>query len=200
MLCNSCGHRNKENASYCTECGWKLTKTLTTRKPCPRCGFENAVDANYCSNCGEHISGSRKKQKVNGKGKNSRTAGSHSPVTSSTAKLVAGLTTAAIVLILLIKFLAPSEPVAVQQLPSADASLNLIMNAQILGVAKQFRCSCGTCGGTPLEECSCPTAEKEKSFIASHLQKGKTVEQTVALVDSVYGWKKNKAAGVKENG
>ena len=118
---------------------------------------------------------------------------------SSNAKLVAALAALVIVSIALVKFFAPSQPVIVQQPPLAATSLNPFVDAQLLKVAKQFKCSCGNCGGTPLEECSCPTAEKERAFIASQLRNGKTVEQTVALVDSVYGWRKDQLNAAKEN-
>jgi len=91
-----------------------------------------------------------------------------------------------VVSIFLVKSFVQRQTV-VQQPPVAATSLNPIMDGQTLSVAKQFRCSCGNCDNA-LEECSCPTAENEKKYIARILAGGMNVDDAIAKVDSVYGW------------
>ncbi len=198
MVCHSCRTQNRDDAAFCTECGSKLSKAQKGNSSCPKCGYTNPPDASYCSDCGAFLKNSQN-QKI--RNKPSPNTGKRKPVqqSGSSLKLALGLAAVVIVSILLAKTFAP-RPGAVTQPPLAAADVIPLMDSRVLAVAQQFRCSCGTCGGTPLEECSCPTAAREKAFIAEQLQNGKTLQQTVALVDSAFGWNKYPGIGAKDNG
>jgi cytochrome c-type biogenesis protein CcmH/NrfF len=71
-----------------------------------------------------------------------------------------------------------------------SASITKVDEAQVLAVAKNFKCPCGGCGEDALETCSCdmPKGSVEtKSFIREKLGEGFTVEQVIELVDKKYG-------------
>ncbi|GAB4363686.1 MAG: hypothetical protein Kow0042_01760 [Calditrichia bacterium] len=77
------------------------------------------------------------------------------------------------------------------QIASSELSLvDSFLEAQVLKVASKFRCFCGTCGGTPLEDCSCEAAVAERQFIRDKLKAGLDVEQIIAQVNRTYGWLK----------
>jgi hypothetical protein len=62
--------------------------------------------------------------------------------------------------------------------------------AQVIAVAKNFKCACGGCGELPLETCTCDMpkgAVEEKAFIREKLAEGLTVEQVIELLDKKYG-------------
>ena len=62
--------------------------------------------------------------------------------------------------------------------------------AQVMAVAKNFKCACGGCGEDPLETCTCDMpkgAVEEKNFIREKLSEGLTVEQVIELLDKEYG-------------
>src|SRR5215475_2137561 len=54
MRCSSCGFKNPEGMTFCTECGTRLQQS------CPGCGFENTVQAKFCGKCGTALEAKRK--------------------------------------------------------------------------------------------------------------------------------------------
>ncbi|MFQ6606545.1 MAG: cytochrome c-type biogenesis protein CcmH [Fidelibacterota bacterium] len=56
-----------------------------------------------------------------------------------------------------------------------------------LEIARQFNCSCGSCGELNLASCTCPTAQSTKKFIEAQINKGQSEEKVVDLVKEVYG-------------
>ena len=74
--------------------------------------------------------------------------------------------------------------------PPASTTLNLVDEAKVIAVAKNFKCACGGCGELPLETCTCDMpkgAVEEKNFIRQKLAEGFTVEQVIELLDKNYG-------------
>ena len=63
----------------------------------------------------------------------------------------------------------------------------MLFASNTLKLAKQFACSCGTCGEKNLVSCTCDTAIGTKKFIESNLQKGITKWEVVELVKNIYG-------------
>lgn len=74
-----------------------------------------------------------------------------------------------------------------------ERSTNDIAVAQIafsnntLKIAKEFACSCGTCGEENLAVCVCGTAMNTKNFIESNLRNGISEREVVELVKDIYG-------------
>lgn len=54
-------------------------------------------------------------------------------------------------------------------------------------IAKQFACSCGSCGEKNLAVCACPTANSTKKFIEMNLNEGMSKKDAVILVKDIYG-------------
>jgi class 3 adenylate cyclase/tetratricopeptide (TPR) repeat protein len=50
MNCQSCGHKNRDSAKFCEECGATLKRT------CGQCGNELRPDAKFCDSCGHPVS------------------------------------------------------------------------------------------------------------------------------------------------
>ena len=51
MLCPSCGHDNREGATFCGNCRTSLVLAV----PCPSCGMSNPADQNFCDQCGQDL-------------------------------------------------------------------------------------------------------------------------------------------------
>ncbi|MCH7718183.1 MAG: protein kinase, partial [Chloroflexi bacterium] len=49
MRCPSCGHENREGASFCADCGTSLARA------CPNCGAELRANAKFCDGCGASL-------------------------------------------------------------------------------------------------------------------------------------------------
>ncbi|GAB4341772.1 MAG: hypothetical protein Kow0037_28590 [Calditrichia bacterium] len=73
-------------------------------------------------------------------------------------------------------------------LAEAVSPLDPLVMVQVNEIAEKFRCSCGQCGGFPLEECSCPTAKEEKSFIAQQIKQGVAAHEIINQLSQTYGW------------
>ncbi len=56
-----------------------------------------------------------------------------------------------------------------------------------LKLAKEFACSCGTCGEENLAVCVCGTAIGTKKFIEGNLRNGIPEREVVELVKDIYG-------------
>jgi len=64
----------------------------------------------------------------------------------------------------------------------------------VFRVAAQFICTCGACGGEPLESCQCPTAVEERGYIQQQLASGRSEAEVVDAVQAKYGGNKELAA------
>jgi len=74
--------------------------------------------------------------------------------------------------------------------PIRQSSVGKVDEAQVIAVAKNFKCACDGCGEDSLETCTCDMprgAVEEKNFIREKLSEGLTVEQVIELVDKKYG-------------
>ena len=52
MLCPSCAIENRDDATFCGECG----AALSPERPCPTCARLNPADRKFCDACGERLS------------------------------------------------------------------------------------------------------------------------------------------------
>ncbi len=215
MKCNQCGLENPKQSKFCRKCG----TSLGTHLQCPDCGSENPGDSIFCIQCGEKLfriqksrKGTQRKCKSCGhfneldalfcvacgketirppKGDQKQQSQSRNP----SYKMI-GLVIGMIFLIgILIKvgitfFKAESRSkltsVADQPLPSVVK----VDEAQVIAVAKNFKCACDRCGELPLTTCECDMprgAIEEKNFIRGKLAEGFTMQQVIGLLDKNYG-------------
>ncbi len=74
---------------------------------------------------------------------------------------------------------------------SASVSRSIgVDEAQVVAVAKNFKCACGRCGELPLATCNCDMPKgsvEEKRFIRERLAEGYNVDQVIELLDKNYG-------------
>ncbi len=66
-------------------------------------------------------------------------------------------------------------------------TVQTVFASNTLKVAKEFACSCGTCGEKNLVACVCGTAIGTKQFIEGNLQNGMPEGEVVELVKEYYG-------------
>ena len=62
-----------------------------------------------------------------------------------------------------------------------------VFTSNTLKIAKEFACSCGTCGEKNLAVCVCGTAIDTKNFIEGNLNNGIPELEVVELVKEYYG-------------
>ena len=63
----------------------------------------------------------------------------------------------------------------------------IVFSLATVNLAKDFACSCGSCGEKNLATCECPTAISTKSFIEMNLKSGLPEPEVTSLVNQVYG-------------
>lgn len=185
LRCERCGTENPGGSVFCTECGerlsWAEKSTKGTQRKCRSCGQFNDLDALFCVACGEEII---KMSKEDFKG--------HSPDPSyKTIALVIGtIFLFGLFVKVGISFFKGSRPSQISPPASTSTSSIRVNEAQVIAVAKNFKCACGGCGELPLETCTCDMprgAVEEKNFIREKLAEGFTMEQVIELVDKKYG-------------
>ena len=55
-ICPVCGHENREDAKFCSECGAKFEPVQEVKTVvCPKCGKELTDGEKFCTECGEKI-------------------------------------------------------------------------------------------------------------------------------------------------
>ncbi len=186
LRCPQCGCENPPDSIFCTQCGegvlLKVEKSKKgTQRKCTSCGHFNGLEAAYCVICGEEMLRIPKENlERQSSGPSFKTIG-----------LVIG---AVLLLGVLIKagttFLKVEGRSA---LPSSSAPVSRSIDvdeAQVIAVAKNFKCACGRCGELPLATCNCDMpmgSVEEKQFIRERLTEGDTVEQVIELLDKKYG-------------
>ena len=185
--CAHCNAENSGDSAFCAECGEKLLPgqkaVKGTQRKCTNCGQFNKLDALLCVACGEEII-SAPKENVR-----RRSSGP----SFRTIALVVGIIFLFGILVQI------GMTVFKQDKPSRDPSSSASVRqssvgqadeAQVIAVAKNFKCACDGCGEDSLESCTCDMprgAIEEKNFIREKLSEGFTVEQVIELVDKKYG-------------
>lgn len=59
--------------------------------------------------------------------------------------------------------------------------------ARVKVIAARFACTCGACGGEPLDHCTCDTAAGTRQEIREGLLAGRTPAQIIADVNRIHG-------------
>ena len=62
MLCPSCATENRDDATFCGECG----AALSSERSCPACGRPNPADRKFCDACGQRLTGPAKPAEATG--------------------------------------------------------------------------------------------------------------------------------------
>ena len=215
MKCIKCGIESPRHSKFCTECG----PSFGVHLKCPQCGSENPGDSLFCIVCGARLSGNQKFVKGNQrKCKNCGhfnelealfcvTCGEEMvkvPKENSNRQSV-GPSYKTIALVIGMIFLAgisvklgitlskggSSSKLNSTPVQTSTSAVN-VDEAQVIAVAKNFKCACGGCGELPLVTCNCDMSKgsvEEKRFIREKLAEGFTVEQVTEQLDKKYGHK-----------
>lgn len=202
MTCKECGVENKDDASFCANCGTRLEKPEAEHsRKCPECGFGNPPVGRFCARCGfelrQHHNGH---QYHNGKHVQQRHQKKKDRRVDTRLKWHPGLV-GIVLLGSVFAFIAgmelfvkkqPSPPSQLVETKSTDAKLE----AMVIETASKFICSCGTCGEKPLDVCTCNRAVEERQFIRNYLEQGQKPEQVIFALNNTYGWIKPQFAGL----
>ncbi len=70
------------------------------------------------------------------------------------------------------------------------AAVTPVYSSAVLDIARDFYCSCGSCGQEELVVCTCDTAIQEKNYIQDLLDKGYEKESINSTVQAMFGGKK----------
>lgn len=70
------------------------------------------------------------------------------------------------------------------------AAVTPVFSSAVLEIARDFYCSCGSCGQKELLVCTCDTAVQEKNYIQDLLDKGYDKESINSTVQAMFGGKK----------
>ena len=213
MKCFKCGLENAKHSKFCRKCG----ELLRILRRCPQCGSENPGDSLFCVVCGAGLSEVQKS--AEGKQRKCRACGhfneldtrfcvlcgeemvrgpkgdqrqpSIGPSYKTIALVIGMIFLAGLAVKLAITF---SKGGCLPNLNSAPVLTSTPMvkvdEAQVIAVAKNFKCACGGCGELPLATCQCEMPKgsvEEKRFIREKLAEGFTVEQVIEQLDKKYG-------------
>ena len=72
----------------------------------------------------------------------------------------------------------------------SSASTIPIFSSAVLDIAKDFTCSCGSCGERDLVVCTCETANQEKNYIQNMLNQGYDRSTITTRIEALYGGRK----------
>ncbi len=185
LRCPQCGSENPGDSFFCIVCGarlFRIQKSVKgTQRKCRNCGRFNELDALFCVTCGqEMIKVAKENPKRQSAGPSYKTIG-----------LVIGV-------VLLLGIFVKTGTTFFKgenrsRLSSSSASVSAstkVDEAEVMAVAKNFKCACGGCGELPLATCQCEMPKgsvEEKRFIREKLAEGYTVEQVIELLDKKYG-------------
>lgn len=197
MKCLKCGHNNESEALYCNRCGSHITQYHRSINYCKACGQENSKTSRFCIECGEKLlvqtsettKRVSKKQAPRNRKKQKQVKVKQSPKPFSiTSKY--GLFAVVLILLLAVTSWMNQNNARDENKSLVNFIEDPVLTAQVLDIASKFRCACGTCGGTPLEECSCESAVAERQFIKEKIIAGFSTNQVIEAVNANYGWLK----------
>ncbi len=212
MKCIKCGLENPRHLKFCRKCG----EGLGVHLKCPQCGSENPGDSLFYIVCGARLSGNQRI--VKGTQRKSRSCGhfneiealfcvvcgeeiikiskenskrqSVEPSYKAIALMIGMIFLAGFAVKLAITF---SKGGGLSKLNSAPVFTSTPMvkvdEAQVIAVAKNFKCACGGCGELPLATCQCEMPKgsvEEKRFIREKLAEGFTIEEVIEQLDKKY--------------
>jgi len=213
MKCNHCGSENPKQSKLCNKCG----ELLRILRRCPQCGSENPGDSLFCVVCGAGLSEVQKSAK--GKQRKCRACGHFNELDTRFCvvcgeEMVRGpkgdqrqpsvgpsyKTIALVIGMIFLAGLAVKIAITFSKgggFPKSNSATVLtptpmveVDEAQVIAVAKNFKCACGGCGELPLATCQCEMPKgsvEEKRFIREKLAEGFTVEQVIEQLDKKYG-------------
>lgn len=185
LRCPQCGSENPADSFFCIVCGARLSEIKKsvkgTQRKCTSCGHFNELEAAYCVVCGERmVRISKENLRPQSTGPSYRTI-----------VLVIGMIFVVGVLFKLgITFFKEGSRSGLSSSSASVSASIKVDEAQVVAVAKNFKCACGGCGELPLATCQCEMPKgsvEEKRFIREKLAEGFTVEQVIELLNEKYG-------------
>ncbi len=170
---------------FCVVCGARVSglqkSAKGTWRKCRNCGGSNELDALFCAVCGgQLIPAHREHLRRKSDGPSFKTIGLLVGAVRLVGVLIKAGTT----------FIKAEGRSGSSSLATSASRTISVDEAQVIAVAKNFKCACGGCGELPLATCQCEMARgsvEEKRFIREKLAEGYTVDQVIELLDKKYG-------------
>ncbi len=183
--CPQCGSENPADSLFCIVCGAGLSEVqksaIGKQRECGACGFFNNLETRFCVTCGE------KMIKVHKDNFNRQSVG---PSYKTIALVIGMIFLAGLAVKLAVTFSEGGGLSKLNSAPVLTSSTVEVNEAQVIAVAKKFKCACGGCEELPLVTCNCDMSKgsvEEKRFIREKLAEGFTVEQVIEQLDKKYG-------------
>ena len=183
--CPQCGSENPGDSLFCIVCGAGLSEVQESargkQRKCRACGYFNDLETRFCVTCGEEII------KVPKENFNRQSVG---PSYKTIALVIGMIFLAGLAVKLAITFSEGGGLSKLNSAPALTSSMVEVDEAQVIAVAKNFKCACGGCGELALATCNCDMSKgsvEEKRFIREKLAEGFTVEQVIEQLDKKYG-------------
>lgn len=179
-ICPNCNNRIINDSRFCSNCGHSL------EIKCPKCNSALSFNMKYCKDCGTLLIPDlsiRQQKKLNinhNKKKKKQIQKSSNKIKIISAFIVL------IGIILVFQFSNDKQEdqhFSLNEIKSNDVFTEL----KVIEIASKFNCSCGTCGVTPLETCTCNTAIQERQYIRNALQNGQTSQKITEEIQNNYG-------------
>jgi len=185
LRCPECGSENPADSLFCIVCGARLLEIKKsvkgTQRKCISCGHFNELEAAYCVVCGEEMI---RVPKDNLKRR------SDGPSYKAIALAIGAVFLLGVFVKLGTNIFKEKSRSGISSSSASVSDLVKVDEAQVIAVAKNFKCACGGCGELPLATCNCDMPKgslEEKRFIREKLAEGLTVEQVIEQLDRKYG-------------
>lgn len=177
LRCPQCGTENPGDSLFCIVCGARLSGNQKfvkgNQRKCRNCGQFNELDTRFCIVCDEEmVRGPKGDQKQQSAG----------PSYKTIALVIGMMFLAGLAVKLAITFSKGEGLSKLNSAPVLTSSMVEVDEAQVVAVARNFKCACGGCGELPLATCQCEMPKgsvEEKRFIREKLAEGFTVEQVI---------------------
>jgi hypothetical protein len=179
-MCPNCNNHLLNESRFCSNCGYLL------EIKCDKCDTVSAINNKYCSNCGSLLTfiNSKRHQKrsnINNIKKKKK------PIQKSNNKTLIISTIGVLLGIFLVYQFYKDQEVGQHFNLTENKSNDIYTELKVIEIASKFNCSCGTCGITPLETCTCNIAIQERQYIRNALQNGQKVQKITEEIQDNYG-------------
>lgn len=103
----------------------------------------------------------------------------------SPAKIVLLIILGGVGLVFLLSIL--KDNLSPRTVATVELTADSTTEAQVKLIAARFACTCGACGGEPLDHCTCDTAAGTRQEIREGLLAGRTSAQIISDINRIHG-------------
>lgn len=196
MKCGNCGTENSQNSNFCSKCGAEFDKIFR----CSHCGEELPVKSKYCIYCGAKVKTGQSaavrapRQENRARYVNKRKKSSVSRKPRLTKRNLIGYVVVIVIVLGVAGYFLAAFPNRESNVSRGNLNTgfgnNLVWSQEVQRIASNFNCSCGACGVTRLDICTCDSvkgAVEVKNYIQRFINQGLPEEEIIVKVEDRYG-------------